>query len=319
MKKNLRPLSSDYANDIQRYLDQQRCLGRNYRVETCILKALDAYLVDTGYTGKMTQQIVIDFIYSKPDLTASQYQHRYSIIRLFTEYLASMYPDTPYLNPRAVSGSTRNYQAHIYRDDEIEALLVATSQLPPRGSLRPDTYRTLIGLLASTGMRISEAIRLDIDDVDLVKGILQIRESKFRKSRLVPVHDTTRCALIAYREACNKAFPKIASTAFFISQRRKRLYYGTVVWSFLTCARLAGVRMPTGKGPRLHDFRHTFAVRRVLEWYRAGVDVQAMLPSLATYLGHAHFEDTTYYLTAGAEILTVAAQRFEQYQAGGAE
>ena len=111
-------------------------------------------------------------------------------------------------------------------------------------------------------------------------------------------------------------FSNIDSPAFFLNQRKKRLAYSTVVATFISCARLAGIRAATGRGPRLHDLRHSFAVRRVLEWYHTGEDVQAKLPELATYMGHAHFEDTTYYLTAGAEIMSVAAQRFEQSQQG---
>lgn len=316
MKKNRRPLSSVFADDIRRYIERQIGLGRNFRVETCILRAFDAYLDDTRYTGQLTQEVAVNFVYSKPNLTSVQYGRRYCIIRLFSEYLSILYPDTPRLIPQAVKGKAEQHPAHIYTDEEIAALLKEAKNLRPVGSLRPLTYFTLLGLLISTGIRISEAIRLDIDDVDLVTGVLHIRNTKFRKSRLVPVHESTLTALKDYRSACKAIFSKIDSPAFFLNQRKKRLVYGTVHATFISCARLAGIRDTTGLGPRLHDLRHTFAVKRVLEWYRAGEDVQARLPELATYMGHVHFESTTYYLTAGAEIMSVAARRFEQCQEG---
>ena len=316
MKKNRRPLSSIFANDIQRYIEHQIGLGRNFRVEICILRAFDAYLDDNNYNGQLTQEIVVNFVYSKPKLMSVQYGRRYTIIRFFSEYRSTLYPDTPKLIPQAVQGKAEQYPAHIYTDDEIAALLNEAKSLRPAGSLRPLTFYTLFGLLISTGIRIGEAIRLDVDDVDLETGVIRILNTKFRKSRLVPVHESTLTVLKDYRSASKVMFPKIDSPSFFLNQRKKRLVYSTVVATFISCARQTGIRAVTGQGPRLHDLRHTFAVNRVLEWYHSDEDVQAKLSELATYMGHAHFEDTTYYLTAGAEIMSIAAKRFERSQQG---
>lgn len=317
MKKNMRLLSSVLAVDVQRYIDRLRRTG-DYRADVCILKALDAYLEQVNYLEPfITQQVAVDFAYSKPGLTSTQYGRRYQIVRRFADYLSMVYPNAPRLHKQAVPGKVERHPAHIYTSGEIDALLNETSKMRPAGSLRPKTYSTLIGLLVSSGLRIGEAIRLDVDDVDQANGLLRIRNTKFRKSRLVPIHPTTQTALQAYRTACEEEFPELNTPAFFVNQRRKRLRYGTVVGAFIACARRAGIRHTTGLGPRLHDLRHTFAVRRVLEWYRAGEDVQDRLPELATYLGHAHIQDTTYYLSAGSEILAEAAKRFELAQEGG--
>ncbi|MBC8277276.1 MAG: tyrosine-type recombinase/integrase [FCB group bacterium] len=312
MKKSKKELSSIFAEDILRYLQHRKNLGRGNQVELYLLSAFDEYVNQVSFNGELNTEIALNFAYSKPDLTQVQYDRRYSIIRHFSKYLSLINLDISPLPAQAMKGKTHRRLAHIYTDEEITALLQEAGKLQPADSLRPLTYSTLIGLLYSTGIRISEAIKLDMDDVDFQSGIIRIRESKFRKSRLIPVHPTTLKVLVDYRTACNESFSKIDTAAFFINQRGKRVSYSTVVATFLSCVRKAGIRDTTGLGPRLHDLRHTFAVKRVVEWYKAGEDVQAKLSELATFMGHAHFEATTYYLTAGAEIMSLASQRFEK-------
>jgi integrase len=175
--------------------------------------------------------------------------------------------------------------------------------------LRGQTLYTLLGLLASTGLRSGEALRLNRADVDLARGVLQILRTKFRKDRLVPVHATTREALRAYAVARDLALPRRDSPAFFLSLRGGRWSAGAFGAAFAQARTRAGLDGGVPRTVRPHDLRHRFAVTRLVTWYRAGLDVQARLPVLATYLGHVRYSDTAYYVTGTAELLGVAAER----------
>jgi integrase len=184
------------------------------------------------------------------------------------------------------------------------------------------TYVTLIGLLSAAGLRPGEALALDVGDVDLQSGILAIRESKFGKSRFVPVEDSTRAALARYAKQRNELCSRRATEAFLVSERGKRLHGSAARRTFARMSCVIGLRTPTGcrrtgRGPRLQDFRHSFATRRLIEWYRAGLDVARELPKLATYLGHVDVAHTYWYIEAVPELLKLATERLEGHQPGG--
>jgi integrase/recombinase XerD len=181
-----------------------------------------------------------------------------------------------------------------------------------RPPLRAATYDTLIGLLACTGLRIGEAIRLDRDDLDAQNGLLIVRASKFGKSRGVALHSSTTAALQTYTRLCDQAAPCSPIPSLFISTRQTRLSYRTVNCTFVALVKRAEIGPCSANGQvRLHDLRHTFAIRTVLEWYRAGVDVQAKLPVLSTYLGHIDPKSTYWYLSAAPELLSLAGVRLQ--------
>jgi integrase len=234
-------------------------------------------------------------------------------MRLLGRFIAQTQPDT-YIpgrvwGPRQATG----FRPHIYSQAEIRTLLSEAARLTPAGSLRPKTYVTLISLLYSTGLRISEALALKLSDVDPDAGVLYVRESKFHKSRVVPLHPTTSQGLRDYRLARDTLCQCVDPVApFLVNELRRPLNYPLVCATFLKIARRAGVRPPPGqKGPRIHDLRHTFATERLLAWYRDGQDVQARLPLLATYLGHVSIVSTQIYLETTAELLSEAANRFK--------
>jgi integrase len=161
-------------------------------------------------------------------------------------------------------------------------------------------------------MRISEAVNLNREDVDLNEGVLTIRETKFRKSRLVPVHFTTTKMLQRYARSRDRIFPKLHSCSFFVTEWGKRLRAKKVGEKFLDLARKINLRGPKGTpGPHLHDLRHTFAVNTMLKWYRSGVDVEAHMPELSTYLGHLSTAETYWYVSAVPELLFLAAKKLE--------
>ncbi len=203
-------------------------------------------------------------------------------------------------------------QPYLYTDVEVRKLLEAAQGLPSRRCLRPATYSTLIGLLAVTGLRSSEVIALDDPDVDFADGVITIRRTKFRKSRLVTVHASTVEALRRYVRLRDKACRRRATEAFFVGEAGRRLSQDIIEWTFAKLSRQTGLRRLTDRrGPRLHDLRHRLAVTTLVRWYRSGVNVEAQLPTLSTYLGHARLGDTYWYLTAVPELLRLAADRLE--------
>ena len=199
---------------------------------------------------------------------------------------------------------------YIYEPAEIAALLAATTML--RNELRTETYRTFLGLLAVSGIRTGEAIALDDADVDLRRSVIVIRKTKFGKTRQVPLHRSSLRALAAYQFERDRLVPRQLSPSLFVSTVGSRLIYQNVHDTFLRLVYAAGLGERDPRRPRIHDLRHTFAVRTVLAWHRAGEDVEAKLPMLSTYLGHIDPSTTYWYLTAIPELLESAAIRLER-------
>jgi integrase len=225
--------------------------------------------------------------------------------------------------PRRLLATRRwRNKPYIFTEQEIERLMAEAARLTSPMGLRAITYATLIGLLSASGLRPGEAIALDKSDVDLQSGILAIRESKFGKSRFVPVEDSTRVALAHYARQRDELCPPCGITAFFASERAQRLQGCTARRTFARISCANGLRASTGtrrmgRGPRLQDFRHYFATRRLIEWYRAGLDVGRELPKLATYLGHVDVGHTYWYIEAVPELLQLATERLGCPQPGG--
>ncbi|MBW1933798.1 MAG: tyrosine-type recombinase/integrase [Deltaproteobacteria bacterium] len=243
---------------------------------------------------------------------------RYEIVRRFAEYRFLFNPATE-IPPKGLLGpSKRRLSPHIYSDEEIAALLQAASRLSPSDGLHPRTYVTLFGLLVSTGLRISEALNLSHKDADLNTGVLTIKETKFRKSRLVPVHPSTLQVLRHYSKLRDSYHPGTRSKTFFLSEKGTPLNYRWVLYIFIKLSRKLGWR-DRDKKPRIHDFRHSFAVRRLLnwykegDWYKEGANLDQKILALSTYLGHAQVTDTYWYLSGVPELLAVVSKKFENF------
>ncbi|MGH7574490.1 MAG: tyrosine-type recombinase/integrase [Longimicrobiales bacterium] len=299
---------------VEEYLAFRRGLGFSLEHQRWLLLEFARYADRVGHQGPITVDLATRWALSRSDEPA-QAERRLSAIRSFARHRALFDPATE-VPPIGVLGrvSRRRKPPHIYTHAEITALLHEASLLLPRGGLRPRTYVTLLSLLASTGLRLSEACHLTHGDVDLTAGVLTVRESKFRKSRLVPLHATTTQALTCYakhRRAYRDA-PKAGS--FFRTDRAPALTRWAV---FRTFGRLRMRLGWTAHGracrPRIHDLRHTFAVRRLVSWYEAGVDVDQKILALATYLGHAMPSYTYWYVSAVPELMALTSQRFEHF------
>jgi integrase len=235
---------------------------------------------------------------------------RLSVVRGFARYLRTIDPATE-IPPTGILIHRKHYAIpYLYSEQDIGRLLAEAAALRPQ--LKAATFYTLIGLIAVTGMRISEPLRLDRDDVDLDAGVLTIRLTKFGKSRQLPLHASTVQALARYDRQRDELFPQPHTPSFFISTRGNRPDKSDVQKVFRGMRRRAGLEGPRGSPkPRIHDLRHTFAVRTVIDWHRAEIDVQPRLLWLSTYLGHVEPSDTYRYLTAAPELLALAAKRLE--------
>ena len=242
---------------------------------------------------------------------------RIEIVRPFAKYLQQFDVSTEIPGSNLFGRAHRRLVPHIYTAPEIQELLAAAAELPAIDHLRPVRYVTLFGLLAATGLRLSEALKIRRVDVNFERSQLTIRETKFRKSRLVPLHPSVTQALQNYAMCRDQWQPVALSDHFFLSSHSCELKPSTVeyVFKFLR-SNLQWVSRSDYPMPRIHDLRHSFICNRVLLWYRQGVNVDNAMPTLSTYVGHAKVTDTYWYLTGIPELMTIAAQRFEHFAEG---
>jgi integrase/recombinase XerD len=243
----------------------------------------------------------------------AEWARRLRLVRGFAQYQCATDPRTQVPSPHLLSYRPQRHTPYLYSDAEIAQLIEAASRLASATGLRACTYVTLFALLAVTGMRLSELLALDRDEVDLQDGLLTIRHTKFRKSRCLPLHPTTQQALCRYGHRRDHVYPIPKSPSFFVSEKGLRLTPWAVRATFIKLSRQIGLRGPSDShGPRLHDFRHRFAIQTLVRWYREDVDVDRHLPELSTYLGHVKVSDTYWYVSATPELLGLATQRLEQ-------
>lgn len=300
------------VEQVQEYLKFRRSCGYQLEAPGKELMLFARYAALAGHKGPLTTELTVRWAKLPQDANPRYWATRYDIVRRFAEYRFLFDPATE-IPPKGLMGpSKRRLSPHIYSDEEIAALLQAASQLTPTDGLHPRTYVTLFGLLVSTGLRISEALSLSRQDADLETGVLTIKETKFRKSRLVPVHPSTLHALRRYSKFRDSYHPGARSKMFFLSEKGTALNYRGVLYVFLKLRRKLG-RQEADKKPRIHDFRHTFAARRLLKWYEEGANLDQKILALSTYLGHAQVTDTYWYLSAVPELLAVVSEKFENF------
>jgi integrase/recombinase XerD len=237
---------------------------------------------------------------------------RLSVARGFARYLQAFDPSAEIPPTGIIYSPVPHATPYVFSGDELVVLLHAAGTLSP--ALRGATYRTLLGILAVTGMRVGEAIALDDDDVDLDDAVVIVRHGKWGKARELVLHPSTVEALGDYRRARRRCCPRPKTAAFFVSTVDTRLHYSNVCVVFRRLTEEMGLTAarPGGRPPRMHDLRHRFAIVTLLEWYRQGVDVQPRLPLLSTYLGHVHPRDTYWYLSATPELLGLAAKHLDE-------
>lgn len=300
---------STLEQSLADYLHLRRSFGHDLADAARVLPRFLAYLDSIGAVT-VTVENALAWAQLDVDPATTVGPSRMTAVRGFARYLAGLDPRTEVPPVGLLPYRRRRQPPYIYTPDDIAALLDQTHQSLPQPALRAATYHTLIGLLSVTGLRIGEAIRLDRADVDWSEGILLIRESKFGKSRQVPVQASTLGALAVYAAQRDELQPS-PQPSFFASSRRTRLCYTVVCKTFRTLVDAARVGAESTETPTLHGLRHSFAVRTLVEWYRTGQDVDAQLPWLSTYLGHRDPRWTYWYLSATPELLTAAADRLQ--------
>jgi integrase len=303
---------------LEEYLTTRRALGFELHQVGVALHRFVEFAEQEG-AGVITCELAVRWARQPVATQAAWWARRLGIVRQFAQYRSAADPRTEIPPQGLIPNGYRRKPPYIYSDQEIQQLLQAARQLPSATGLHAATYTTLLGLLAVTGMRMGEAIHLDREDVDLSAGVLTLRRTKFGKSRLVPLHASAQKALTNYQALRDAIYPRAKSPSFLVSEHGNRLAETTVRCTFAELSRQTGLRGPGDRrGPRLHDLRHRFAVRTLLNWYRGGVDVERQLPKLATYLGHTHVSHTYWYLSAVPELLHWASLRREQNPSGGA-
>jgi integrase len=292
---------------VEAYLTLRRTLGYSLVQPAAILRKLVGYVEAEQLEGPLSSQAVLAFVLSRA-ATANARATWYGVVRRFSEYLATLDRRIGTLDPKAFPRNRAIPPPRLLTNDELVRLMAACRAVSPDYPERARFLTTIVGLLASTGMRSGEALRLDRGDADLAEGVLQIRRTKFRKDRLVPVHPTTLTVLRDYARHRDATHPVQDTPAFFVSSRGTRVSHNGLHSAFRAACRLAGLAQ-RGRLLRPHDLRHRFAVTRLAIWHQERVDVRAMLPLLATYLGHGLYTDTAYYITADADLLATAAER----------
>lgn len=297
---------------VKDYLTMRRSLGFKLRDMGYNLRHFVSFLAQQR-ASVITTDLALRWAQQPQNVQPAQWAARLSFVRSFARYWSATDPRTEIPPMGLLPYRAKRATPYIYSNDEIQHLLKAARNLPPSTGLRPWTYYSLFGLMAVTGMRISEVIRLDHADVDLKQGLLTVRLTKFSKSRLIPLHPSTAKRLKRYLHRRDELYPQPLTARFFLSNQGTPLTDCMVRWTFVKLSRQIGLRKVGGSsGPRLHDLRHRFAVTTLLHWYRTGVDVEQRLPVLSTYLGHAHVTDTYWYLSAIPELLALTKDRLEK-------
>ena len=300
---------SEIENTLQEYLSTRRSLGFKMRFEGSALPQFLRFL-EKENSSFITTTLALQWATLPDDVQPAQWAHRLAMVRAFARFHNALDSRTEIPPQGLLPHRYLRKTPHIYDDTEVSRLLEAASRLESTTGLRASTYSTLFGLLAVTGMRVSEPIALDLSDVDLNQNILTVRQAKFGKSRLIPLHRSTAGKLGEYRQLRDRVFPGVKSQSFFLSENGKRLAQSTVHSTFVKLSREIGLRaQDESHGPRIHDLRHTFAVKTLIRWYQTDVDVELHMPELTAYLGHTHVNYTYWYISAVPELLSLASSR----------
>jgi len=300
---------TDFSARAADYLVTRRAMGYKLAYQGQMVEQFAAYLDGVG-AEHLTIADALSWARLPVDAKPVWWAVRLSTARSFARFLSALDPATEVPPAGLLPEPSHRAVPYIYSDEDVDQLRRAAGRLNPEH--RADTYQTLIALIAVTGMRVGEAVRLDRDDVDLDEALLTIRNSKFGKSRQVPLHPTSVEALAAYARRRDLRRPVPKSPSFFTSAIGTRVLRDNVCTVFPRLVREAGLRSPNRlRPPRAHDLRHTFAVRTLIDWYRQGLDAERRMPLLSTWLGHVDPGSTYWYLTGAPELLELVADRLD--------
>lgn len=300
---------------LQNYLALRRGLGFKMHDAGRLLPRFVTFM-EERQVRHITVQFALEWAQQAKNVQPAEWSRRLGFVRGFARYCSAADPLTEVPAPDLLPYRSTRARSYLYTEQEVQRLLDAALKLPttwPSTPLRPWVFHCLLGLLCVTGLRISEALDLQLSDVDLDQDVLTIQAAKLGRSRLVPIHPTTRTVLADYLQRREQFLGQRCSAYVFISNRGTRLDIGRVHRAFYTLSRQTGLRATgASKGLRLHDFRHRFAVQVLTRWYEAGEDAARQLPVLSTYLGHVCVSDTYWYLSSWPELMAQAMERLER-------
>lgn len=299
---------------LHRYLCVRRAFGFDLRFEERVLSKFTA-MADAQGATHITTALFLEWRASYGQADNDTWAKRLTMVRAFAAWLRGSDPDTEIPPAGLIVGKPRRGKPYIFSDTEVATLVAEAARLPSPYGLRGWTCATLFGLIAVTGLRINEALSLDHRHLDLKHGLLVVERSKNRRSRTIPLSESTVEHLIAYQQERNRILGT-PEEAFFRIESGSRFADCRARYNFARVCQRIGLRAPQrycrhGRGPRIHDLRHTFAVRTIMDWYRRGLDPDREMPKLSAYLGHVKPEHTYWYIEAVPELLQLAARRAE--------
>lgn len=308
--KNLKSMKKQ----VQEYLFYRRSLGFQLKIEGQELLKFATYADNQKHTGPLTENLAIEWAKSSRKVSRFTWARRLEIVRCFAKHCLIVEPETQIPEKGIFGKAHRRNIPYIFTKYEIQLILDTTKYLLPKNGLRSISFYYLFSLLYVTGLRISEALNLSLEDVNLSQGILCIRQTKFHKSRLVPLHESTAQALSNYCQQRNKYISTSRIRRFFILDDGKPITLRAAEYAFLRIRNILGWNVKSqNKLPRIYDLRHTFVCHRLLSWYMQGVDVQKFIPYLSTYLGHVKVSDTYWYITGVPELMKIVSERFNTF------
>jgi len=299
---------------LQEYIDLRRGLGYKMHCEGLLLPQFVGFM-EERHAEHISSRLALEWA-QRASVQPAEWARRLCFVRGFARHRSATDSRTEIPPHGLLPHRSTRAKVHLYTEDETRRLLDAAMNLPvdwPSTSLRPWVFHGLLGLLSVTGLRLSEALNLELADVDLDQAVLTIRGAKFGQWRLVPIHPSTRAVLADYIERRAQFFHHPVSSYLFVTRRGNRLDSGHVHRTFYTLSRSTGLRaVGASKGPRLHDFRHRFAVQTLTRWYQSHKDPGREMPLLSTYLGHVCVAGTYWYLSGNPELMAQAMARLER-------
>ncbi len=306
-----------WTSRVEDYLRYRRQLGFELTNEANTLHRFAEFAERHGLQDRLSTALAVEWARASKRQTPITWARRLEVLRGFAFYWKRFDPSTEIPDRNALGPAHRRLVPHIYTAEELTALLNATDDLLPCGGLRPATCRTVLGLLAASGLRIGEAIGLTRRDVDLDTGVLTIREAKFHKSRLVPLHPTATAAMRSYAQRRDTIVSNPNNDRFFILDNGKPANQRGILFALHSiCAKLGWKPRGDYQHHRLHDLRHTHIVASLLRAYQHGDEIDRIMLALSTYIGHAKIADTYWYVTGIPELMAIAAARFQDYAQG---
>jgi len=302
----------NFSQALTDYLQLRRSLGFHLERDGKALMKFVLFLEQRAALY-LTTKLALEWAQEQKESQLATRAQRLTYVRGFARYCSAIDSRTEIPPETILPYRPKRARPHIYTDAQIRNLMLASLKLPG-SEWRRQTFYHLIGLLSVTGMRISEAIALQVSDVDLDSSLLKIEKSKFGKSRLIPLHDSTKAVIAKYLHRREQCLAGQTAHHLFFTRTFNRLDQGSIRHVFYELSRTVGIRgQHDSHGPRLHDFRHRFAIKTITNWYELGEDVDRHLPTLSTYLGHSHVADTYWYVAAYPELMEKVVAKIEKH------